>query len=364
MTTCSTNVCGTGDWSGPLPGDPDNNSALTASPAFGGIDVSWTYPAVNPEAVAYVKLFRGVSADFNTAFQIAVVTGDRYYDKIDSNLRYYYWIQIASVNGTVGSLIGPAAAVARPLINDLLVQLTDKIDSGVLAQSLRTDIDKIALNHTAFLNQVQSWTDAQNAYSSALTQMQAGVDDMYATLQQELTSRQDGDSLLAQAINTAQTVLGNNIASAQTTLQSNINTVNGKVTDIGARYTAKVNVNGLVGGFGVYNDGTSVEAGFDVSTFWVGSTNANKKKPFIISNGETFIDQAVIQTASIDIAKINKATIQNLSALNADMGSINAGQIKFTQPGAPLNYIVIDNANQSIRVFNNGMLRVKIGNLA
>jgi hypothetical protein len=60
-------------------------------------------------------------------------------------------------------------------------------------------------------------------------------------------------------------------------------------------YTAKLSVNGLIGGFGVYNDGTTVQAGFDVDEFWVGKTQANKRKPFIISGGVTYIDEAAIE---------------------------------------------------------------------
>lgn len=344
MTTCSTNVCGTGDWSGPLPGDPDNNSVLTASPAFGGIDVSWTYPAVNPEAVAYVKLFRGVSQDFNTAFQIAVAQGDRYYDKMDSGLQYFYWIQIVSVNGTIGSLIGPAHAQARPLMVDVMAALSGQIDAGVLAQSLRTEIDKIPLNNTAFLNQVQSWSNAQSAYSQALTQMQAGVDGMYATLQQELTSRQDGDSALARALSTAQTVLGNNIATAQTNLQTNINTVNGKVTQIGALYTAKVNVNGLIGGFGIYNDGSTVEAGFDVSTFWIGSTNANKRKPFMVSNGVVYIDDAAIN--SLTFTKLRDES----GSVMVEGGKLKADYVTVKEIRSADGLFVIDAVNKFISI--------------
>ena len=60
MTSCTTGTCGVGGWGGPLPGDPDNNSVLTATPAFGGIDVSWSYPGTNPQAVAHTVLYRGV----------------------------------------------------------------------------------------------------------------------------------------------------------------------------------------------------------------------------------------------------------------------------------------------------------------
>jgi len=449
MATCSTNVCGTGTGNWPQPGDPDNNSILTATPAFGGIDVSWTYPTVNPFAVSHVILYRGILPNFNSAIVIATVGGNFFYDKstVNAQLTYYYWIRIVSVNGTIGDLIGPASAIARPTIDNMIELLTSKIDSGLLAQSLKTEIDKITLNYQDLLDEVDDRIASNTALSTALAQVQTGVTQALTFLNEEITDRQDGDSALvtqlntvaaanqsnlaliqqeqsarvtgdeanaslytllnaqvnnattglpatratllndyftkagtnsaissatstlvsttalntalsnytntaslqtnyytktatdsaissatstlvstttlnnslanytntaalqsnyytktgtdgaiSSAITTSQATLNNNIASAQTTLQTNINTVDGKVTQIGALYTAKVTVNGLIGGFGIYNDGTTVEAGFDVDTFWVGRTAANKKKPFIISNNEVFIDQAVINT--------------------------------------------------------------------
>jgi hypothetical protein len=577
MTSCATTTCGVGGWGGPLPGDPDNNSILTATPAFGGIDVSWTYPASNPEAVAYVQLYRGLSSIFANAILLATVGGNFFYDKSTSSqlIEYFYWIKIVSVNGTVGALIGPASAIAKPPIADVIEGLTGRIDSGLLAQDLKSEIDKITLNYTDLLNEVDSRIAANTALSAALAQVQSGVVQTLAFINEEITQRQEGDSsvvtqvntiaaanannlaliqqeqvarvdgdsanaalyttlnsqvnnpttglpatratltndyytkadtnsaissatlnlvsqtglntalssytttaslqtnyftktqtnsaisssatslqatintnhttamnaaaaaqtsantantllsdissdslltpgekpvvvkeyntliaeqagiqaqassygitteltaynnavsalttylngrtgwdvipgsnvtidgttfrtnfqnvyttrqallnaiharakeladnaqgtantvsanltnnyltsvetnsAISSAITTSQTTLNDNIASAQTTLQTNIDTVDGEVTQIGARYTAVVSVNGLIGGFGVYNDGSTIQAGFDVDEFWVGKTQSNKRKPFIISGGVTYIDEAAIE---------------------------------------------------------------------
>ena len=37
-TSCSGGVCGTGEWAGPKPGDPDNNITLSANGAVGGVN--------------------------------------------------------------------------------------------------------------------------------------------------------------------------------------------------------------------------------------------------------------------------------------------------------------------------------------
>lgn len=360
MTTCIDNVCGTGDWTGPKPGDPNlSDLILTATPAFGGIDVAWSYPTINSAAVAHTLLFRSEYIDTITAMQIAVVSGNSYYDKQTVGKTFYYWIRMVSVNGTIGDLIGPASATANPLIGDMITRLTGQIDASVLAQSLKTDIDRITLNASDIQLEVLNRTNADNVLGQAVNSVQAGLDNAITLLNTEVTARTSGqdalitqydllaaanqsnaaaiqtettarvtedsalatridnvvaangtnaaaiqtettartteDTNLASQITTAQSTLDGRISSVQTTLQTNINTTDGKVTNIGALYTAKVSVDGLVGGFGVYNDGTTVDAGFDVDTFWVGKTQANKRKPFIISNGVTYINDAVIE---------------------------------------------------------------------
>lgn len=338
-------TCGTGAWSGPLPGDPSTNSILTATPVFGGIDITWTPAIVNPHAVAHTYLYRSTNPDFLTAIRIATVGGTHFYDKLENLLTYYYWIQIVSINGTLGEVIGPASAIPRLSIDATIEALTGRIDNGVLAQSLKSEIDRISLIDGDLFQEIQdriaanellgaaiqtAQTDASQAVSllneeitqrttaynvllQTLNTMAGQVNDNKAAIETETTLRISNDEALAQQITNVQSAAGDNLAAVQTTLQTNINTVNGKVTDIGALYTAKVQVNGLIGGFGVYNDGTEVQAGFDVDTFWVGRTGPDKKKPFIIDSntGETYIDKAVIPTLTADMIDTRNLTIKD-----------------------------------------------------
>ena len=128
-------TCGTGGWTGPLPGDPSTELILSAVPAFGGIDVSWLYPGTNPGAVAYIELYRGISSNFANAISRAVVSGNFFYDKNTSSTdtTYFYWGRVVSVNGTVGEWNGPVFATARPTVDQVVELLNGKIDSSALA---------------------------------------------------------------------------------------------------------------------------------------------------------------------------------------------------------------------------------------
>lgn len=406
---CS-NTCGTGGWNGPKPGDPSNNSILSATPAFGGIDVSWTYPTTNPSAVAYTRLYRSNSSSFSMAVKLAEVGGSFYYDKSPEAtlVQYWYWIEIVSVNGTVGSLIGPATAIGKPAILTLIEQMSGQINEGLLAQTLRTEIEKITVNGLSITEEANNRIAANNAYSQLISQIQTGVIQAGTLLSQEITNRQEGDSALLRAVNviaaanqtnsaliieekvarvtaidtvtalyttlnsqvndpntglpktratllndyytkaaadqaissatlslsstfdnklrgytstaelqqnyytkadantaistaqtTTQATLGSQITSAQTTLQSNIDIVTGKVNSM---YTVKLSANGLIGGFGLVNDGSAVVAGFDVTTFYIGnpSSSANFLKPFIVQDNRVYIADAAVYKLTFD----------------------------------------------------------------
>ena len=355
-------VCGTGSGNFPQPGDPDlNGSILNASPAFGGIDVVWTYPGLNPQAVAHTILFRSTNADPATKVQHRIVTGNFHYNKVDpgQNVEYFYWIQIVSVNGTVGDLIGPASATARPTIEQMLLLLTGRIDDSALGQALKEEIQRLdsltsALNTetsdrwnqyvqlqtdlgayqndvdgvaTLVADEVVRLDSSDTAQVNQINVIAAKSGDNAAAVVAEQTARADADSALAQSVTTLQSTLGDEIAQVETNAQTDIDTLNGEVTNIGALYTTKVNVNGLIGGFGIYNDGSEVLAGFDVDTFFVGRTQANKVKPFIIKDGETFIDEAVIQSLTFNKLRADDGSLVfnngKLTANYIDTGNLN-----------------------------------------
>lgn len=322
--------CGTGGWTGPKPGDPDtSNILISAVPAFGGIDVTWNYPDIHPEAVAYSTLFRSLLPATETAvIHRAAVQGSFFYDQIDNDTStvYYYWIQVTSIYGTKSEMIGPAWATAKPRIEQMIEDLTGQIDDGMLAQSLKGEIDRIELNSLAITQEMLDRDAADDALGVRVNQVSAHSGDTRALLQEEVLARTSANEAFVSTVNTlyaelngnisavqtqvtalttevgslaqeltnVESEFNNNLAQVQQTLQTQINTVNGKVVEIGALYTVKMTVNGLAGGFGIYNNGQQVEAGFDVDRFWIGRTSADKRKPFIIDGGVVYIDEGAI----------------------------------------------------------------------
>lgn len=428
--TCEGNVCGTGGWAGPLPGDPSNDINITALPAYGGIDVSFSFPTTNPFALAYGIIFRGLSADFAAALPIANDSDGFYHDRVEPGVIYYYWVQAVSINGTLGAVIGPAWSDAKSSIEGVMRDLTGKIDEGMLAQTLQTSIQGITQNNAAIYQEVQDRLASNAALQAALTAVQgdvdqamtyildetnarttadsavvnqvnaiaAGVDQNAAAIVEERTVRTTKHDALANTVNTLFVEGGagyaalideralwtdgdNVIADSVTLLSGRVGTTEGAITDIqnltlsgtsalatklstlttdvgnaasavqdldtsladgthalassvktvestvngntatgqvglttqvnnitgalDSMFYAKVSANNLIGGFGVWNNGAYVEAGFDVDSFWVGRTSTDKIKPFIVSGGTTYIDEAAIN--SLTFSKLRAA---------------------------------------------------------
>ena len=365
--SCSSGTCGTGGWAGPLPGDPGAVFGLTATPAFGGIQLKWNLPGINPQAIAYVTIYRGYLPEFEHAINLVEWSGSGYFDQTGHGEPLsvkYYWIQVMSVNGTLGDVIGPASATARPTITQLIEILTGQIDNGVLAQSLKdklAQITELETNlsgeianrvqnsanlqaaitelstlvgeaQTLVVDEVTQRVDGQTVILEALSQLGASSGDNLALIQNQLDAQADELSALASDIETLYTKAGENLAAievataayvnadialaeqitavevaaggslaqARTEISTEIGLVDGKATAIGARWTAQVSVDGLIGGFGVYNNGAFMEAGFDVDKFWIGRTTM-KVKPFIVVGEEVFIKKAVIGTVTADM---------------------------------------------------------------
>ncbi|AUV61906.1 tail fiber protein [Pseudomonas phage Littlefix] len=420
LSATGTPTCGTGGWVGPVPGDPSTSDVyITATPAFGGIDVNITWPQINPQAVAYVSLYRSLLPDPESAAIHDQFTGTFYYDRVDDVTKptYYYWVRIMSVNGTFSEMIGPAWSQPKPLIDEMIEQLTGKIDLGVLSQSLKLEIDQITMNKLGITQEMLDRAQNDDGLGVRINEVTAHSGETRALLQEEVVARaSQGEAFvstvntlyselngniaaiqvtttalttkvnaLAEQITNVETQWGEDLAQVQLTLQTQVDTVNGKVTDIGARFTAQVNVNGLIGGFGVYNDGTTVEAGFDVDRFWIGRTDGDKRKPFIIDEGIVYIDEAAIknltfsklrdetgaflvqngkiqaQYLEVDTIEFNNAKSDNYIAGQQGWALNANGTMEFNGNGGADGRVLLN--ENGFRIYSGNVLVVTLGRL-
>lgn len=315
-------TCGVGGWGGPLPGDPSNVLTLTATAAFGGIDLTWVYPATNPYAVSYIRVFRGSSTDYASAVHLVDVTGTYHFDKLTTATMYYYWIQAVSINGTVLNVVGPASATSRLAAEETIEHLTGVIDRGLLATALKSELDQISILNANLASEIFDRETGETSLAEAMAAVELGLAEAHTFIIDETNTRVSETAAIAEQIDGVVTTLGGDIAAVTVAMTAEIDAVTGVVE---AMIVTKLTVNDLVGGFGLYNDGVGVEAGFDVDRFWIGRTSADKRKPFIIDGGVVYLDEAVIREASITWAMIGDLEISTDGAIHSGQTAYDTG---------------------------------------
>lgn len=154
-----------------------------------------------------------------------------------------------------------------------------------------------------------------------------------------------------------------------------VETLSTTVDGLSGQYTVKIDNHGWISGFGLsseasINDDPTSTFGVRADKFYIGTplsqggaTTNNPVIPFIVTttsttvNGVTvppgvYIQEAMIKNASIDLAKINTASITNLSALSATIGTFQSA------PSGARTKI----QDTLIQVFDSaGTLRVQLG---
>ena len=344
--TETVHVCGTGGFAGPLPGDPSNPLGLSAVGRYGYVEIAWQLPNLNPGAVSYTAVYRSLTADFATATLLVSTGGNRYPDPFPEPLPqlHYYWVQTLSIHGTPGDVIGPVSATALPAIEQILEQLASKIDSGLLATSLQTEISRIAgldlqlaqevLNRlqenqalanalalvhtdvaeakTLIQNEVSARTSGQNALVTSLDTLATGVGNNASAILAEKTARTSAVDALAQTVNTLNTQVGQNTSAIQQEATARADAISASATELRA-LIANVSTNGQSA---VIQDETNARIAGDASL-------ANRITSLESKTGSDLA--AAIQTVNqthTDYVTAQAQTNTTLSATAADKGKV------------------------------------------
>lgn len=303
---------------------PPRPTGFSATGSFGLIFLTWDVPQTLYGNHALTTIYRSETDNFANAIVVGRDSGMVYSDYLrdvgdpEKGGGYYYWITFTSTAGVEGppnSADGTYAELV-PDTEYMLQSITGRIDETVLAKTLSQRIDLI---------------DG------------IGEGSVNARLQATEETLKQADRVLSQQITDAQASLGKDVAAVRQQMTADVKRIDGKLVELGAQWTVQVQANGLVGGFGVYNDGQTVTAGFDADQFFVGRTNANKIRPFIVDGDETWINHARIKEGSIQEAQIGPISTGKLTdkegnpittvggLLRADSIDVDSLRINFAQ---------------------------------
>ena len=235
--------CGTGTGSGPVAGDPNFDVSVFATPVFGGIQVGWSFPTTNPAAVAHTQVYRSNSSDPVSASQLAVAAGSTFFDQLNVTVptTYYYWVRIVSIQGTVGDMMGPASAIAKPrgqsTVEDLGSGGAD-IDESLLGTELRTQIGKITLTYDELRQEILDRIGANNAFAAALNATNGQLTNALTLIAQEEQQRVDGQAALVSRMDMLAAINNDNAAAIIHEAELRLAADSAAASEISALYTA------------------------------------------------------------------------------------------------------------------------------
>ncbi|GAA5557130.1 hypothetical protein Asch01_01848 [Acinetobacter schindleri] len=268
-------------------------------PATGALDTAYTEIQVSPDGVANIAQL-GLFAYPTTTHSI---------QGMQPNLTQKYRGRLIDRIGNIGPWSEWATGTTSADASAVLDLLSDKITESQLSQNLKTEIGKIS-----------------------------DLDEAFAGVVEQVNEVVEGQSSLAQAIETVQTSVGEYVASVQEISES--------VDGLYAQKYTKIDVNGKVIGWGGANDGVEGQYVFDVDSLAIGSGDSAGYYPFnfrmtaytdlvtgtVFPVGaylkSTFIDYASIDTANIKALAVTTAQIADAAITTAKIGDLQVDTIK------------------------------------
>lgn len=365
--------CGTGLGGYTPPGDPVlTDTFLTTTIAYGGVMVRWTLPSFLPHAVSHVRILRSQSPAFETANLVGTTGGTSHFDPLDpaEPTLYYYWIRLVSVNGTVGSEIGPSEITVGRTIDQIIALMEGQLAESALNEHLRSSIADITRLESALSDEEQTrlfgdalmtnllgdfqgildqqgaflanevlvrqeeyqtlitamnvisaeyegnsaailalsrvFSDAEQAYALVFDRVESKFDEQIAVIQQEQITFANANKAVALDVKTLQTAVSGTLVS----LQEQFLIINDPSTGIAtAEYFIKTDVNGYISGFGIHNDGEVAEFIVNVDRFGIGDPSKPDVFPFIVAKVNGTYAIALNAKTLIPDASIGSATI-------------------------------------------------------
>ena len=298
---------------------PSAPTGFQATGAIENIVLEWEYSGT---PIGKFEIWRSLTDDFGLAELRGITEATVFLDGVGPGATFYYWVRGVSTGGVEGpfhGVNGVEGSTADDPIS-VLADVSDGVKQSNLAQALVGNIPNLA----------------------GTPEVQANLNSAVQTLNGTITGVQTNLDSAVQALN-------GTITSVESSLQSSVDAVDGTVDSL---YTLRVNNNGKVTGFGLSNDGTESSFGVLADRFFIiNEDNQNvSATPFVVQNGQVFINTATIADASISSAKIaslaaDKISAAQLSAITANAGTITAGVLKSND-----DRFVIDLNNKTISI--------------
>lgn len=214
------------------------------------------------------------------------------------------------------------------ILNEQQVRATEV---SALAEELHLLGAQNAAGSAFVLDQDSVLVDEETSLATRLSGLDARIGEAEAEIASEQNARVAADAALADDIQTLRAEVDGNYAAIQTKAEvSAVDNLESRTTDLEARYSVKVDLNGYVTGFGLAateNDGEPTsEFIVKADRFLVVDPNnglATPTVPFAVANGIVKMQNVVVENAVISNLSVSKLIN---GTLNADM-NVGTGRI-------------------------------------
>lgn len=246
--------------------------AVTGQPT--AIRLNWDAPPANYLNLDYTEIWRATVNDIAQAAPVGRADGREFTDPVGPGVTRYYWIRYvshAAIPGPYNNSTGTVGASAAE-VEHLLQVLTGEIRRSQLFADLAEEIDLIG--------EIASKTEQ---VESAIFDPVTGLVDRYAAIKIE-----------------AETIADD-------------------VDNVSAKYSVRMDVDGVVGGLELLGGGGSIDFGVRASSFFIAGPAGSAVPaavPFIVRTTEIVVDGVTIPIG----VYIADAFIQNASITNAKIG--------------------------------------------
>lgn len=298
----------------------------------------------------------------------------------------YYWY-IRTINAFGSSSFVEVAAICTTDTADLLDQIAKEIEGSEafenLTSSIDTNTDAIIENAIANDADIQRWRkqdgnrkaeiielrtvviNNDTVYANRFIQVETSIGDNSAKISQLQETTSTSFAQIANQMSTLSANVGENASAVQQVSKAYAD-LNGKLS---AQWGAKVQVdsNGqtYVAGMqlGVEGNGGTVQSYFLVSANTMGfynPGNGTMKLAMAIKNGQVFLNEALIDYASITLAKIGSWYSANY--VPRQTGTFMGSDGSFEVNGAVAGQGRMIISNNTISIYDgNGAIKVKLG---
>ncbi|ASL26248.1 phage tail protein [Azotobacter chroococcum] len=275
----------------------------------------------------------------------------------------------AQVNPTMAGDTGWYAGSETVLAGVWSEQYARASEDGALSQRIDSVLAQAQGNAAAITTESTARAEADEAMATRIDTLTATVEeDITAAIQSEATARATADGALSSRIDTVEATAGSNSAAIQQTSEA----LAGLDGELSAMWSVKLAVTsggqyyGAGMGIGIENtpEGMQSQILFQADRFAViNVVNGQITTPFVIQDGQVFINSAVIGDGTIDMAKIATA-LQSTNYVPGQAGwrlsQDGSFEINGTLAGSGRTLI----NNNGVYVYDaNGVLRVELGAL-